>query len=501
VVVGAALPLAFAPWELSPLAPLLLAVLFGLWLQPQAPGRAALRGWLFGLGFFGAGTSWVRESFGFSDVPAAAALVLTAGFVAFLALYPALLGYLQGRLAGGLSGRWRALGVLPAGWVLLEWVRGWFLTGFPWIQVGYSQVEAPLGWLAPVFGAYGVGWAVAASAGLLVVLARGGWRERVGAGTALAALWVVAWGLGQVEWTQASGPPRNVAVVQGNIAQDLKWKDEQRVASMAHYLALTREHWDADLVVWPETAVPAFAHRVRPFLADLADEARTHGAGLLLGIPFRDLETGRYYNSVMSLGAEVGVYHKRHLVPFGEYVPLSSVLGRLLDLLNAPMSDFSSGPPDQPPLPVDGLQVGVSICYEDAFGEEVMHALPAADLLVNVSNDAWFGDTVAPHQHQQKARMRAIEAGRDLIRATNTGISAIINWRGAVTASAPQFQSAVLRGVVIPRTGTTPYAVLGNAPVVAGAVFTLLAAWAVRRRRAGTVPPRSADRAGSPPAP
>jgi apolipoprotein N-acyltransferase len=177
------------------------------------------------------------------------------------------------------------------------------------------------------------------------------------------------------------------------------------------------------------------------------------------------------------------------------------VLGRVLDLLNAPMSDFSPGPPDQPPLPVDGLKVGVSICYEDAFGEEVIDALPAADLLVNVSNDAWFGDTVAPHQHQQKARMRAIEAGRDLVRATNTGISAVIDWRGAVTARIPAFQAGVLRGVVTPRRGATPYVMLGNAPVVLGAVLTLLAAAAVRTRRAGSAPPRSAGKAGSPPAP
>ena len=286
-------------------------------------------------------------------------------------------------------------------------------------------------------------------------------------------------GLGHAEWTRPSGPARSVAVVQGNVAQDLKWRDEQRAASMAHHLALTRAHWDADLVVWPETAVPAFAHRVQGFLAELSDEARAHGADVLLGVPFRDAESGRYFNSVMALGSEIGVYHKRHLVPFGEYVPFSPVLGRVLDLLHAPMSDFSAGPAGQPPLPVDGLRVGVSVCYEDAFGEEVIDALPAADLLVNLSNDAWFGDTVAPHQHQQMARMRAVETGRDLVRATNTGVSALIDWQGSVTARVPQFQSVVLRGSVTPRSGTTPYAALGNVPVVLGAGLTLLGVAAV----------------------
>jgi apolipoprotein N-acyltransferase len=272
-------------------------------------------------------------------------------------------------------------------------------------------------------------------------------------------------------------------VVQGNVPQHLKWRDEERAATLERYLGLTRAHWDADLVVWPETAVPAFAHRARDFLADLAVEAEAHGATVLLGIPYADLGSGRYYNSVLALGrGEPALYHKRHLVPFGEFVPLSSVLGRVLDLLNAPMSDFSSGPRDQPPLLADGVRVGVSICYEDAFGEEVILALPAATLLVNVSNDGWFGDSIAPHQHLEIARLRARETGRDLVRATNTGISALMDHRGQVRGRSPQFEPHVLRGEVQPRTGTTPYARLGNLPVVAGAIALLALAAGLGRR-------------------
>ena len=474
-LLGAAGPFAFAPWDVTPLAPLALAGLFALWLT-VGPGRAGWRGWLFGLGFFGVGASWVRESFAFSDVPPAAAIALTVLFVAFLALYPALLGYLQARGSAALPWRVRALAVLPAGWVLSEWVRGWFLTGFPWLQVGYSQVDRPLGGLAPSFGVYGVSWAVALTAGLLLVWLRGGGRDRRVFGPVLVALWGLAWGLGRVEWTAPSGPARSVAVVQGNVAQDLKWQDEKRAQTLAHYLALTRSNWDADLIVWPETAVPDFAHRVQGFLRDLDAEARANGAGVLLGIPFKDPETGRYHNSVLALGEDPSLYHKRHLVPFGEFVPLVSVLGGLLDLLNAPMSDFSPGLRDQPALRVGGLRVGVSICYEDVFGEEVIDALPEADALVNVSNDAWFGDSIAPHQHLQMARMRAVETGRDLVRATNTGISALIDWHGTVTSRVPQFEAVVLRGEVTPRAGLTPYARFGNWPVIVGALITLAGA-------------------------
>jgi apolipoprotein N-acyltransferase len=480
---GALTPLGFAPWEAWPAAVAGLAGLFALWLS-ASPARAALRGWLFGVGLFGVGASWVRESFQFSEVPAPAAIGLTALFVVFLALYPALAGYLAVRFGRGLSPALRAVAVFPAAWVLLEWVRGWLLTGFPWLQVGYTQVDGPLAALAPVIGAYGVGWAVAAGAGLVVVLAVGSPRARGMAVGALALLVLAGRLAGTVSWTSAAGPPLRVAVVQGNVAQTIKWRDEERAATLALYRGLTRGHWDADLVVWPETAIPAFAHRVWDFIAELTAEAVAHGSDLLTGVPYADPETGRYYNSVIALGAEPGLYHKRHLVPFGEYVPLAAVLGRLLDLLNAPMSDFSAGRSGQPPLAVAGTRVGVSICYEDAFGEQVAAALPGAEVLVNVSNDAWFGDSVAPHQHQQMARMRALETGRDLVRATNTGVSAIIDWRGRVTGQVPQFQVSVLRGEVTPRRGATPYVRTGDLPAVLGVVAVLVLAGPLRRRRA-----------------
>jgi apolipoprotein N-acyltransferase len=461
---GALAPLAFAPFDVAFVAPLSLATLFLLWLD-AGPGRAAWRGWLYGLGLFGFGVSWIHESFQFSQVALPLAILLTALFVLYLAAFPALLGYLLARLSSG-SGWVRVVVLFPAAWVLTEWLRGWFLTGFPWLQLGYSQLDWPLAGLAPCLGVYGVSWGVALSAGLVVKTLGGPGRMRWPYVLVLAAVWAGAWALGRVTWTESSGPVTRVALVQGNVPQDIKWRPAQRQPTLNRYLSMTRRHWGADLVVWPETAVPAFYQQAADLLAELAREGRRHGAELLTGIPVKDHDTGRYYNSVVVVGAQPGFYHKRHLVPFGEYLPLKDLLGPVVDFMHIPMSDFSAGAPDPPVLQVAGHRVGVSICYEDAFGEEVIDALPQATLLVNVSNDAWFGDSIAPAQHLQMARMRALETGRYMLRATNTGISAIIGPGGELRKIAPQFKKYTLTGEVTPMQGATPYVRLGNLPVV-----------------------------------
>ncbi len=480
LVGGALIPLAFAPFELFPVAPVALALLFVLWLH-ATPRRAAWRGWLFGLGMFGLGASWVHESFEFSEVAMPVAVILTALFVFSLTLFPAITGYLLARFSPGHS-RARLLGFFPAAWVLAEWVRGWFLTGFPWLNLGYSQVSWPLAGFSAWLGVYGVSWAVTVTAGLAAaVLVE---RKRWGYGLALVLLWGGGWLAGRVAWTEPAGPVQEVVLVQGNVAQDLKWLPEQRGPTLALYLSLTRQHWGVDLVLWPETAVPAYFHVAEPLLDELREEAHGHGTELLVGVPVKDLQSGRYYNSVVALGEHSGVYRKRHLVPFGEYLPLVDILGPIVDLMKIPMSDFSAGPPEQPLLQVAGQRVGVSVCYEDAFGEEIIKALPDATLLVNVSNDAWFGDSIAPAQHLQMARMRAMETGRYLLRATNNGISAIIGPTGDVLARSPQFETHALRGTVQGMTGMTPYAGLGNWAVVTALIGLLCGlAWALSRRR------------------
>lgn len=480
------MPLAFAPYGLSAVAVLSIAVLFASWFAVN-PRRAFVRGGLFGLGMFGAGVSWVHISIHtFGGVPLALSLMLTIMLVAYLALFPALLGWVLAKLFPGQSvyaARLKLLWIMPAAWVGFELLRGWLFTGFPWLSLGYSQIETPLRGYAPWFGVYGVSWSVAVTSGLLVLVIFG---RIISFRLAYAGLLLVVWAMGYwlttTQWTQSQGEPLQVSLLQGNVSQDLKWLAEVRQPTIDLYTDLTRQNWGSDLIIWPEAALPDFYHRAQTVLDQLSIEAREHGASLLVGTLYLDQESRRYYNSMVALGAEPDFYHKRHLVPFTEYLPLRNILGGLVDFMKVPMSNFSSGEKDKRTLRAAGHQIGISICFEDAFGEEVIEALPDATLLVNVSNDAWFGDSIAPHQHLQIARMRALEAGRPLLRATNTGVSAVVDYDGSIIAMEPQFQVAVVKATVQPRAGVTPYALGGNALVLdfVGAVL-LLGALALRR--------------------
>ena len=464
---GCLLPLGFAPFALWPLALVSPALLFLTWRNVGA-GRAAWRGFLFGIGCFGIGVSWVYVSlhdFGFMPVPLAALATLL--FVAGLALYPALLGFAQARLASLPAGARLAL-VAPAAWVAIEWLRGWFLTGFPWLNLGYSQSDTPLAGYAAVLGVYGVSLAVAVSAGLLAAMmhdrARAAWLYA----PLLLAIWLGGWALGRVDWTQADGAPLRVALAQGNVALAQKWHPDYRQGIVDRYVQLSEQAGAVDMIVWPEAALPGDVAQFGPeLLPRLERLSRTQNAALILGVVERDAANRKYYNSVMHVGSTPAAYRKQHLVPFGEFLPWPSVFRGLIRYLQIPMSDFSAGDAQQPPFMAAGRTLGVSVCYEDAFGEEVIRTLPSATLLVNVSEDAWFGHSLAPHQRVQMARLRALEAGRPLVRAANTGPSVAIDHRGRVLARSPQFEPHVLVGTVQPMRDATPYVRVGNTPVVA----------------------------------
>ena len=479
---GLSLPLAFSPFDLFPLAILAPALLFALW-RGISPGRCAWRGFLFGLGMFGLGVSWVYVSMHrFGNMPAPLAGFAVFLFVAGLSLYPALLGWLQARLFPK-PGPWYAVLVLPALWVLFEWMRGWFLTGFPWLNLGYSQVAMPLAGYAPWFGVYGVSFFCVLSAGLLAAGAHAPEKIPRLLLPLLIVIWVVGWVAGKMEWVQPAGKPLQVALIQGNVPLDSKWQSGSRRAIMERYLGLSMQAPRSDLIVWPESAIPAMLDEIDPaYLENLQSWGRARQTDLVLGVVERDRNDRRYYNSVISIGASPGIYRKQHLVPFGEYPPLDPLFRWLMRNLQIPMSDFSAGPRDQPSLMVAGQKIGVSVCYEDAFGEEVIRALPQASLLVNVSEDAWFGDSLAPHQRLQMARMRALETARPMLRAANTGPSAVIDHRGEVLARSPQFQMHALTATVQPMQGATPYVRLGNWPVVS--LLALVAVVAVLGPRA-----------------
>ncbi|MHB8454266.1 MAG: apolipoprotein N-acyltransferase [Acidiferrobacterales bacterium] len=465
---GCVLPLAFAPLSAYPVAVLSIAVLFVSW-QGASAARAAWRGFLFGLGQFGVGVSWLYIALHtYGQMPAALAVVTLLLFFSFLATYSALVGWLQGRLLP-MAGVWTQILAVPALWTLGEWVRGWFLTGFPWLSAGYSQIDGPLAGLAPWLGVYGVGLAVAVSAGLLAQ----GWRDRRRVALvyipAIVVLWLGGWMAGRISWVKPAGAPLKVALVQGNVPLDEKWVPAYQERIIERYTRLTFEQSGANLVVWPEGAVPLYRDEIEhSFLTQLTRLAEARKMDILFGIVERERSDGvtHYYNSVMDVGRDSGVYRKHHLVPFGEYLPFTKELQWLLNYLQIPMSDLSAGPARQAPLVVDGQAVGMSICYEDVFGPEVMRALPQATVLANVTEDAWYGDSFAPHQHLEMAQMRALEAGRNMVLATNTGITAIIDYHGHIVARAPQFRVAVLTGTVTPLTGVTPYVRYGNQVLV-----------------------------------
>lgn len=480
---GVALVGAFAPLSLSVLtlvAPALLLVS----LQSATPRRGALRGFLFGFGLFGTGVHWVYFSlhdFG-SAAPAFAAFV-TLAFVVFLALFPAALGWLMQWISPR-PGLFRYCFVFPALWITLEWLRERLLTGFPWLSVGSAQIDGPLaGWL-PILGALGVGGLIALGAGCLVSAMRGPLWKRMLSVVLLLVILVSGLPLFDLSWTEPVGERIDVALVQGNIPQDQKWLPEQRSATLSLYRKLTLAAPRKDLVVWPETAVPALRFQVLPFLDRMAEELGDRGGELIYGVATYDPVDGGLYNSVGVAGDRERTYHKHHLVPFGEYLPLRDLLTFFRDYVQIPMSDFSAGLPVQPALEVDDLRVGVSICYEAAFAEQIRGALPEAELLVNVSNDAWFGTSLAPHQHLEIARVRAAETGRAMLRATNTGISAVIDHRGRVLGRTRQFETAVLEGEVFRRQGSTPFVRYGQMPILGLAVLVLLAGGAVRAFRA-----------------
>ncbi len=478
-VLGAATVAGFAPLRLFFLPLLTLAALFILWRRSRTPASAGLLGFAFGLGLFLFGTSWVYVSLhDFGAMPAALAALATLLFCVILSLLPAAAGYATARLHVPPA---MTLGIIaPVCWTLGEWVRSWIFTGFPWLAMGYSQIpSSPLAGFAPVLGIYGVSLATAMTAGLLALL----WEHtRMADGTKsgrkvpsfilhpssfiLVALWACGFGLKQVSWGEPVGAPVAVSLIQGNIAQDLKWRAERVAPTLERYRSMVFRS-DSRLIVLPETALPLFLEQVPPqYFAELAAHARRNGGDVLIGI-VEGSPRGGYYNSVISLGASTTQrYRKSHLVPFGEFIPLRPVLGWIVNALAIPLQDFARGSHDQRPLKLAGQRVAVNICYEDAFGEEIIRQLPEATLLVNVSNVAWFGRSIAPQQHLQISQARALESSRPMLRATNTGVTAIIDPRGEVVAAAPEFTRATVSHLVQGYAGATPYVRWGNHAVL-----------------------------------
>ena len=495
---GAATVFGFAPFGLVALPIVTLSLLVVLWQGAASARSAAATGFAFGLGLFGAGASWVFIALNtFGGMPLPLAALATAGFCAFLALYPAGAGWLAARWT--MPGSWQRAVAAAAAWTLAEWARSVVFTGFPWLSLGYAAlgetVRSPLAGYAPIGGAFLVTLAIAAMAAALALFVDAlATAARTRALLLLAVMAAVLAGgaaLARVEWTAPSGPPVAVSLVQGNVTQELKFNPDFRRRTFDLYLGLVSAS-RGRLVVLPESAFPVFADEVpEGVLQQVRDTVAARDGDALVGLftvepPLVPGDGLRYYNSVVSAGVNrPQLYRKRHLVPFGETIPLEPVVGWFIrSVLSIPLASQASGEPDPPALRVAGQRVAVNICYEDAFGAQIRGQARDATLLVNVTNDAWYGRSLAALQHNQIAAMRALETGRPLLRATNTGITSAIAHDGREIARLPWFTRGILEVEVTGREGMTPYVRWGDA-VANALALALLATAILRSRRAG----------------
>jgi len=484
LLAGAALTLAFAPFSIFPLAVLSPAVLLAAWL-PVSAKRAFWRGLLFGIGFFGTGISWVYVSIhDFGNLPVWLASLITFLFILILALFPAFQGYLFNRFFP-VSNPIKIACAFPALWVLLEWVRSWFLSGFPWLFLGYSQIDTPLNGYAPLLGVYAISLAVLVSSGLLVNAVIAFRKQQAQKAyfylLGMAFIWVLGGVLNFILWTTPNGKPLQASLIQGNVAQELKWVPEHIQPTLDLYQKLTAQHWDSSLIIWPEAAIPITLQDAEQYMINMSKEASKHHTTLITGIPVKATAES-YYNAVIAVGNGSGIYAKQHLVPFGEFTPLKKYIGKLLDFFEIPMSDMI--PPSEkiiPFLTANHIKITPFVCYEIAFPE--LQDTSQSGLLLIVTNDAWFGRSIAQAQHLEIARMRSIETGRPSLFVSNSGITAFITPTGKIQSAAPPYVEFVLTDTIQPMQGKTPWQRFHMDPLLLGLIILLIVSWKKRHAK------------------
>lgn len=460
--------LAFAPIHIWPLAIIALCMLFLIWRESTV-AQAVRRGYLFGLGLFGVGISWVYVTmhvFGYMVAPLAAFATLL--FVLFLSTYLGLLGYVQARWFKSAPAPVYFLLLLPASWVLMEWLKGWLFTGFPCLETGYAFVDTYLANYASWLGIYGISLVVLITAGCMAYAFEDLKSRFTLALGLVSAIWIVAWSLGFIEWGSDFGKPTKVALVQINVPIKHKWQPAYRGKIIQGYLDYSAQAQETELLIWPEGALPMMLDKADLQLEDYYQYLASRNIDLLFGVvePEASGQSEIYYNSVALRGAHKGLYRKQHLVPFGEYPPLEPIFSWLLNAMHIPMNNFSRGEFGQANLNAANQKLGVSICYENVFASEMRQRLPEATMLLNVSENGWYGRSFAASQLVQMARVRALEAARPMLRVDNAGPSVVIDHRGKIVATTRAFEKTVLSASVQGRQGITPYILFGNWPVI-----------------------------------
>jgi apolipoprotein N-acyltransferase len=465
LIAGCLVPFSFAPFNIWPLS-IIALVIFALLIKDLPLKSVLSRCWFFGVGMYGVGVSWIYVSisgFGGASAPLAAFLVII--FVFFMAAFFSLPFYVFGRWFS--RHRLGLLIAFPATWLINEWLRTWVLTGFPWLFIGYGDLNNWLSGWAPIIGVMGLSLLSALTAGWIAQAIYNPQKSitLIVSGVVVAVIWMSGFALQDVEWTKASKTPTSIAIVQPNISQEEKWQVDFRESTEDLLRRNTEPLWGHKIIIWPEAAITQIYSEALPFLNELNRKASDSGSGLITGIIFDDQKKDIYYNSVATFGTAIGIHHKRRLVPFGEYVPIE-VLRNLIEFFNLPTSIISPGPEEQHGLKVDDLLIAPSVCYEVAFPDLTAKNAVESQLLLSVSNLGWFGDSLGRHQFMQMAQMRALETQRYYAYSTNNGPSAFFDRKGEVTAHTNAFEQTVLSSEILAVTGTTPFMKFGSLPLV-----------------------------------
>lgn len=467
LLAGLLLPFAFAPFHLYYIAFISPAILLYLWL-PASPKQAFCQGLLFGVGFFGLGVSWVYISIHqYGNAGVLLSGFITALFACLLALFIAFSGFIFSRFFKRTALSIQCFCVFPALWLISEWCRSWVGTGFPWLFLGYSQMPGFLSGYAALFGVYGVSLIVTLICGALVLfIVKRAFLTRV-----LSACLILGISLGGLyitpkSWTTPAGKPIKASLIQGNVPQSVKWNPNALSRILQHYQLQTEPHWNSQLIVWPEAAIPTYPQNIRAFIHEMNQAAKGHDAALLIGAPLYDVELDQSFNGLLQLGKQAGRYVKRHLVPFGEYIPLAWIFEPVMQYFDIPMSGFTPGPKHQSTLIAAGIPIAPFICYEIAYPINTLSASKDKQLILVISDDSWFGNSMASPQQLQMAQMRARETGRPILYDTNTGITASISSLGQVEGILPVDQPGVLTTTVTPMLGKTPLMCWEYYPVV-----------------------------------
>ena len=467
LLAGAFLPFAFAPFNIYMLAFFMPATLLHLWLKSSAK-QAFWLGLAFGIGFFTVGNSWIYISVhSFGNATSFLAAFLTSLLILLMSMYPAIQGYLLRHFFKEKHVLLICLCAFPATWVSFEYIRSFLFDGFPFLFLGYSQLTNPLSGLAPMIGVYGLSLVTAFINGaiLLIFYRMSHTQKLIGIMLSLACV-LLGWSYQGHAWTKPLGQPIQLSLIQGNIPQSLKWNSNELNTILTKYMTLTNQHWNSSLIVWPEGAVPIFPNQIPDFFNTLNQQAKTQHATLIVGAPLNDQITQTYYNGLIMLGENTGSYRKRHLVPFGEFIPLQSIYGSIMKKLNVPMSDLSPGPKEQPPLMFNHVPIATFICYETAFPIETLDEMQGKALAINIVDDAWFGHSIAAAQQLQMTQMRALETGRYIAVTANTGITALINPLGQVVTMLPINTTSVLTVKATAMSGDTPLLRFNYYPVL-----------------------------------